>query len=107
MPPRQQFNRARENRVRRAAARQGLTLNKIQRRDPAALGWNRWLLTDPEGALLISHVMRGIETGASIDQVEDFLRGAAVGFGTATDAILRLADADQIIRDVRENDSEE
>lgn len=95
MPAQQEFDRVRENRARRAAERQGLKLAKIQRRDIRALGWNRWLLTDPDGKLLISYVVRGTETGASLEQVEEFLRGAAADLGAATDAVLRLAGARQ------------
>jgi hypothetical protein len=61
----------RENRSRRAAERQGLTLAKIRRRDPLAIGHGRWLLRGPAGALLI-----GDETaGATLDEVERYLAG--------------------------------
>ena len=71
------FDRVRENTARRAARRQGLRLVKIQRRDPAALGWNRWLLRGEHGRLLISSKVRGIETGASLDEVEKYLAAGA------------------------------
>ena len=70
---RHEFDYTREMRVRRAAARQGYKLSKIQKRDARALGWNRWLITTADGTLVISHLVRGIETGASIDEVEQFL----------------------------------
>jgi hypothetical protein len=73
LTPEQVEAKTRENRSRRAAQRQGYKLAKIQRRDPRALGWNRWLLTDHRGKLLISHIERGTETGASLDEVEDHL----------------------------------
>jgi hypothetical protein len=87
------FDRVRENRSRRAAARRGWSLTKIQRRDEHAPGWNRWELRDADGELLISHVVTlperyrdqatgklatreaGIETGASLGEVEAWLRG--------------------------------
>jgi len=61
----------RENRSRRAAERRGMTLVKIRRRDPRALGYGRWLLTGPDGALLIGDE----RTGASLDEVERYLAG--------------------------------
>jgi hypothetical protein len=64
----------RENRSRRGAARRGLSLNKIQRRDEGALGYGRWLLHDGD-QLLLSHVVRGIEIGASLEEIEAWLRG--------------------------------
>lgn len=60
----------RENRARRAARRQGYELAKIDKRDPRALGHGRWKLAEPGGKLVISHVVRGIETGASLDEIE-------------------------------------
>ena len=71
------FDRVRENTARRAARRQGLRLAKIQRRDPAALGWNRWLLRGEHGRLLLSHKVRGIETGASLEEIEKYLAAGA------------------------------
>ena len=62
----------RENRARRAARRQGLTLTKVQRRDRQAPDWGRWLIY-ADGELLISTVVRGIETGGSLEDVERYL----------------------------------
>ena len=69
------FDRVRENRARRAAARQGLTLAKIQRRDRRALGWNRWKLRGRDGVLLLGDE----DTGADLAEVEAYLRGEADG----------------------------
>ena len=100
-----EFDRVRENRVRRAAARQGLTLRKIQRRDPRALGWNRWLLRNEDGDLLISNVKAGIEIGAPLEDVEKFLGLAARDLGTATDAIIGLAEQATGRKPARKRDS--
>jgi hypothetical protein len=86
----------RENRSRRAAARRGWSLSKIQRRDKHALGYGRWELRDADGTLLISHPVtlperrRGKdgrlvtreaehETGATLEEVEHFLSVPAPG----------------------------
>lgn len=76
----------RENRARTTALRQGRTLLKIRRYAGDAPDWNRWLLFDGPGGkskrdrstgqititgkLMISNKVRGIETGASLDEVE-------------------------------------
>jgi hypothetical protein len=59
----------RENRSRRAAARRGLALSKIRRRDPAALGYGRWVLATPRGRVLLGDA----HTGAALDEVETYL----------------------------------
>jgi hypothetical protein len=70
-----QAAKARENRARRAAARQGYTLAKIQLRDPNALGYGRYLLRDDQGDIVrgTSHLVRGVETGRTLDEIEDRL----------------------------------
>jgi hypothetical protein len=70
---RRTFDRAREARARRGARRQGMTLVKLQRRDERALGWNRWMIYDDKDKLLISRIVSGIETGASLEEIEHFL----------------------------------
>jgi hypothetical protein len=40
-------DKVRENRLRRAAERQGLALMKSRRRDPRALGYGRYMIVDP------------------------------------------------------------
>jgi hypothetical protein len=39
-------DKVRENRLRRAAGRQGLTLVKSRRRDPRALGYGRYMIVE-------------------------------------------------------------
>ncbi len=41
-----QSEKVRENRLRAMATRQGLALQKSRRRDPRALGFNRWMIVD-------------------------------------------------------------
>jgi hypothetical protein len=60
-------------RARRAAARQGMTLHKIRTRHERTLGRDRWLLYGRDGKLVISNVVSGIETGASLDEIERYL----------------------------------
>jgi hypothetical protein len=60
-----------ENRSRRAAERQGLTLEKSRRRDPRSLGYGKWFLRDRAGTLLTGDA----ETGATLEQVERYLAG--------------------------------
>jgi hypothetical protein len=43
-----------ENRMRRAAARQGLRLEKSRARDPRALTWNTYQLSDPYTNTLVA-----------------------------------------------------
>ncbi len=61
--------KVREDRLRRAARRQGLWLSKSRTRDPRALGYNRWRLTDP------NKTEQPIEHRLTIDEVERRLRG--------------------------------
>jgi len=42
--------KVRENRLRRAVARQGWTLVKIRRRDPRAIDYGKFLLMPPRGS---------------------------------------------------------
>jgi hypothetical protein len=56
----------RENRSRRAAQRQGLTLSKIRRRDRMAQGYGRFRLMDRNGTLLVGDDA----TGASLGEIE-------------------------------------
>jgi hypothetical protein len=65
-------DKIRENRARRAAERQGLTLVKSRRRDPRALGYGRFMLTDSRtGAVVAQGSERG--HGLTLDQIEDYL----------------------------------
>lgn len=42
--------KVRENLLRRMAQRQGLALHKSRRRDPLALDFGRWTITDADGS---------------------------------------------------------
>lgn len=73
-------DKARENRLRRAASRQGLTLGKSRARDPLADTYGRYILTpastgsDAEGRT--ARPKRSLEDGdgVSLDAIEAFLR---------------------------------
>ena len=61
-------DKVRENRLRRAAGRQGLTLSRSRRRDPRALDFGRyWLSRDG--------VVKSAPDGITLDEVEAFLLG--------------------------------
>lgn len=62
-----QAEKVRENRLRRMAERQGLTLTRSRRRDPRALDFGKYWLTDANG------VSVSPEQGIDIDEVEAFL----------------------------------
>ena len=60
-----------ENRLRRAAERQGLRLVKSRRRDPRALDYGGYWLIDR------SHlIVCGGDNGASLDEIEEVLNSA-------------------------------
>jgi hypothetical protein len=64
-------DKIRENRLRRAAQRQGLALTKSRRRDPRAHDYGTYMLHDTEtGGVLVS-TPSGY--GMSLDDVEAFL----------------------------------
>ena len=60
--------KVRENRLRRAADRQGLVLTKSKRRDPRALDFGLWWLH--RGDQLVT-----AEAGVSLDEIEAHLLG--------------------------------
>lgn len=64
-------DKVRENRVRRMAARQGLRLVKSRRRDPNAVDFGQYWLTDPDTGGLVF----GDQWGAELDDVEAWLAG--------------------------------
>lgn len=67
-------DKVRANRLRRAAARQGLQLIKSRRRDPRALDYGGWMITE----LSTSTVVAGAtprEYSMSLDDVEKYLTG--------------------------------
>lgn len=59
------IDKARENRLRRAAARQGLTLTKSRRRDPRALDYGKYSL--------INLNTMASQTDLTLDAVEELL----------------------------------
>ena len=62
--------KVRENRLRRAAERQGLELRKIRRRDPRAIDYGRfWLIDSETGGVWLDQGRFGL----SIDEVEEWL----------------------------------
>jgi hypothetical protein len=63
--------KARENRVRRMAARRGLMLQKSRRRDPRAWDYGSYWLVDAERNTLAFPD----EHGGSLDDMERYLRG--------------------------------
>jgi hypothetical protein len=66
-------HKVRENRLRRAADRQGLRLQRSPRRDPNALGYGLYALTDNStGGSKHSHAPWGIHT-LDLDEVEHYL----------------------------------
>ncbi|MCZ2804343.1 hypothetical protein O2W18_04445 [Modestobacter sp. VKM Ac-2983] len=60
--------KVKENRLRRIAARRGLQLTRSRRRDPRALDYGRYWLTDVRTNALTSP-----EDGLTLDQVEEHL----------------------------------
>ena len=65
-------DKVRENRLRRAADRQGLILVKSRRRDPRALDYGTFGLVDSRtGAVVAQGSERGF--GLTLDQVEDYV----------------------------------
>lgn len=61
--------KVRENRLRRAASRQGLGLQKSRRRDPRALDYGGYWLFD----ISTNGLVAGGEWGMSLDEVEEWL----------------------------------
>lgn len=62
-----QAEKVRENRLRRMAERQGLTLTRSRRRDPRALDYGLYWIADANGATVSA------KQGISLDDVEAFL----------------------------------
>ena len=61
--------KVREARLRRAAVRQGLKLQKSRRRDPRALDYGRYWLTD----LQTNRGVAGDMNGCTLDEIERVL----------------------------------
>lgn len=64
-------DKVRENRARRAAERQGLTLLKSRRRDRRALGYGRYQLNDVDGRTVAGRL--DSNDALTIEQVEHHL----------------------------------
>lgn len=65
-------DKVRENRLRRMAARQGLTLHRSRRRDPRALDYGGyWLVDQQRNAVVYGWGTAGAEGG--LDDIERFL----------------------------------
>jgi hypothetical protein len=66
--------KVRENRLRRMAQRQALTLRKIRRRDPRAVDYGRYRIVDPYNSDgLVFPIGTGAEWGATLDEIEAYL----------------------------------
>ncbi|WP_200213399.1 hypothetical protein [Micromonospora coerulea] len=61
-------DKVRENRLRRMAERQGLTLTKSRRRDPRAVDYGKYWLADAN-----TTAMQTPEQGMTLDEIETHL----------------------------------
>ncbi len=68
------MEKVRENRLRRAAERQGLALEKSRARDPRALGYGRWRIVDPFMGVVVAGGGR-CDYSLTLDEVEAYLEG--------------------------------
>ena len=68
----EELDKVRENRLRRAAERQGLRLVKSRRRDQRALGYGKFMLIDPETNTVVTGATGGLPT-MQLDDVEHYL----------------------------------
>ncbi len=75
MPTTTESIRTREQRLRRAANRQDLRLEKSRRRDPRALDHSRWVILDLTGSVVVGADGRGRPCW-TLDQVEAYLDGS-------------------------------
>jgi len=67
--------KVRENRARRAAERQGLVLKASRRRDPRALDFGCYALTDLWSGAIVAGVGGTGRFEFSLDDVEEYLNG--------------------------------
>jgi hypothetical protein len=65
--------KVRENRLRRAAERQGLKLMKSRRRDPRALGFGGYVIVDAHNSSIVAGELDSARA-LTLDQVEAYLR---------------------------------
>ena len=64
--------KVKENRLRRAAERQGLRLVKSRRRDPRAFDYGKYMLVDVQTNAVVHGLVAG-RIGADLDDVEAYL----------------------------------
>jgi hypothetical protein len=67
--------KVRENKLRRAAERQGLTLHRSPRRDPRALDYGKYWLFRDNMAAEGSKTSVTPEAGVALDEIETYLTG--------------------------------
>jgi hypothetical protein len=67
-----EVDKVRTNRLRRAAARQGLQLVKSRRRDPRALDYGGWMITELSTNTIVAGATPR-EYSMSLDDVEKYL----------------------------------
>jgi len=69
--------KARENRARRAAGRQGYHLEKNPRRDPRGTGFGGWRITDPKTGQIVAEFGWDSRPGGTdrLTEAEAWLRG--------------------------------
>ena len=60
-----------ENKMRRAAARQGYRLTKSRRRDPRAVDFGKYWLIDPD----MNGLVAGDQFGWTLEEIEQYLSG--------------------------------
>jgi hypothetical protein len=65
--------KVRENRLRRMAERQGLTLVKSRRRDPRALDYGCWMIVDAETNGVVAGTEVAGRPSMDLDDVEAWL----------------------------------
>ncbi len=68
-----QAEKVRENRLRRAAERQGLALHKSRTRDPRALDYDRWWIVDVPTNAIVAGVGPTGRPAMDVDDVERYL----------------------------------
>ena len=91
MPRSQGSDKVRENRLRRMAERQGLEIQKSRRRDPRAIGYDRWLILDPRTNTVVAGTEGTPRHGMTLDAVEAYLMGDEWTFNKgALDDVLEL-----------------
>jgi hypothetical protein len=66
-------DKVRENRLRRMAERQGLTLHRLRRRDPLGLGYGTYWITRGTTETVVAPRAWDGAVGMTIDQVEKWL----------------------------------